>query len=293
MTDSEHFMDLDVLPERVAFIGGGFISFEFAHMARAAGCRVTIVHRGSQVLRGFDPDLADMLAWSYRGQGIEVRVGAPVTALEGTADGLRLRCAQGDAVEADLVVHGAGRIPDLEALELDAAGVEVGRRGIAVDRSMRSVSNPRVFAIGDAAALGPALTPVGIAQGRVAARAILGEAAAYEPAAEPSVVFSDPPLARVGLDESAAREQGLDVEVRLNDMTGWTSSRRLGLPVAGAKTIVDRATGRLVGAHLLGHGADEVINLYATAIMGGLTADELRSAVWAYPTAGYEIAYLL
>jgi glutathione reductase (NADPH) len=294
VTLSETFLDLDELPARIAFIGGGYVSFEFAHMADAAGSRASILHRGQRVLGGFDPDLAEMLASSYRARGIEVRTDAPVAAVERRGGALAVRLGGGDIVEADMVVHGAGRVPDLEALALEAGGVATGPHGVLVEHSMRSSSNPRVWAIGDAAALGAPLTPVGVAQARVAMRDILDPGSAvFEPAAVPSVVFSDPPLASVGATEQQAAERGLDVDVRLSDMTEWTSMRRIGAPVAGAKTLVDRASGKVLGAHLLGPDAPDFVNVFAAAIMGGLTAGQLRTAVWAYPTSSYEIVYLV
>jgi glutathione reductase (NADPH) len=294
VTLSEAFLDLEALPERMVFVGGGYISFEFAHIARAVGASATIVHRGSTVLEGFDPDLAGMLARSYRDRGIQVRTEAPVAAIGCDQRGLVVRLAGGDSIETDMVVHGAGRVPDLDDLDLAAAGVAWGARGVLVDLSMRSVSNPRVSAIGDAAELGAPLTPVGVAQARIAVRDILEPGSArFEPRVVPSVVFSDPPLASVGLTESQALERGADAEVRLSDMTGWTSARRAGWPVAGAKTLVDRKDGTVLGAHLLGPDAPDFINVFAAAMMGGLTADELRSAVWAYPTSSYEVGYLV
>jgi glutathione reductase (NADPH) len=192
-----------------------------------------------------------------------------------------------------MVVHGAGRVPDLESLALKAADVAFGRRGIEVDAQLRSVSNPRVWAAGDAADRGLPLTPVGVAQGRLVARNILGGADAFDPAVTPSVVFSDPVLVAVGLTEEQATSQGIDVTARLIDSTTWASSRRVGARVSGAKVLVERGTGRIVGAHLLGHNAEEVINVFAVAIVGGLTAADLKAIPWAYPTGASEIVYLV
>jgi glutathione reductase (NADPH) len=245
------------------------------------------------VLGGFDPDLAGMLADSYRKAGIDVRTNAPVQAVVEEAGALAVVLKDGTRLPADMVVHGAGRVPDLAALDLDAAGVAFGRRGIEVDQHLRSVSNPRVWAAGDAADRGLPLTPVGTIEGRVLARNLLGEDAAYAPAVTPSVVFSDPPLASVGLTEAQAAEQGLDVQASLVDRTQWASSLRVGDRVAGGKVLVDKGTQRIVGAHLLGHHADEVINVFATAMVAGLTAADLKAMPWAYPTGGWEIGYLI
>ena len=293
VSTSEDFMAAEQLGERIVFIGGGYISMEFAHVAAAAGAAVTICHRGARVLGGFDPDLAGMLVDAYKQSGIEVRVNAPVQAVVKEAGALAVVLKDGTRLPADVVVHGAGRVPDLEALDLVAAGVAFGRRGVDVDQALRSVSNPRVWAAGDAADRGLPLTPVGIAQGRIVAQNILGAEAAYDPVATPSVVFSDPPLATVGLTEAQAAEQGLDVRASLIDRTAWASSRRIGARVAGAKVLVEQGTGRIVGAHLLGQHAEEAINVFAAAIAGGLTADALKAMPWAYPTFGSEIVYLV
>lgn len=292
--DSEQFMASETLGRRVVFIGGGYISFEFAHIAAAAGARVTILQRGAHVLIEFDADLAAMLARSYREAGIDVRVDAPVSAVRRRGDVLEVALGDGTNVVCDTVVHGAGRAADLAGLDLEAGEVAYGRRGIEVGPSMRSVTNPRVYAAGDAAALGVPLTPVGIAQARIAAANILEPGSAvFAPKAVPSVVFSNPPLASVGVTEAQANADGLDVEVKFTDTSGWVSSRRVGVRISGAKTIVERGSGRIVGAHVLGHAAEEVVNVFATAMMGGLTAEDLRSAIWSYPTDGYNVAYLL
>ncbi|MDZ4168326.1 MAG: NAD(P)/FAD-dependent oxidoreductase [Coriobacteriia bacterium] len=294
VVDSEGFMARDRLADRIVFIGGGFISFEFAHIAAAAGAACTILHRSAQVLKGFDPELANMLADGYRARGIDVRTDAPVIEVRRRGAAYEVVCGDGTITECDLVVHGAGRVPDTAGLDLEAADVAFGPHGILVDSAMRSTSNPRVFAAGDAASSGAPLTPVAIAQARVAvARIAQTGPAEFNPVIAPSVVFSDPPLAAVGLTEDEARKRGLDVEVKLTETGTWASSRRVGQRVSGAKTIVEISSGRIVGAHLLGHGAEEVVNVFATAMLGGLSAETLKSAVWAYPTSGSEIVYLL
>lgn len=293
--DSEALMELESLPRRVVFIGGGYISFEFAHILAAAGVQVTIAHRSPRVLRGFDGDLSDRLAEAYRARGIEIRTDAPVDGVyPGDSGGLDVVFQGGTAIECDVVVHGAGRVPDIERLGLDAAGVDWDRHGIRTDQHMCAPGNPRIYAAGDAAAQGAPLTPVAIAQARVVAQNILKpESAAFAPRVTASVCFSDPPLASVGMGEEEAREAGEDVEVKLTDSTDWASSRRVGASVAGAKTIVERSTGRILGAHLLGHHAEEVINVFALAISRRVTVDELKATLWAYPTASSEIVYLI
>jgi glutathione reductase (NADPH) len=290
LATSEQFLELDELPRRIAFVGGGYISFEFAHVAARAGAQATILHRGARPLEHFDPDLVARLVEHSRSLGIDVRTGAAVRAVE---RGYRVRTASGD-VEADLVVHGAGRIADLDDLDLDKAGVQRSPGGVAVDEFMRSVSNPAVYACGDAAAGGPKLTPVASAEGRVvAANMIEGNRHRPDYAGTPSVVFTIPPLARAGLGEAEARERGLKFRVNAADTSSWYSSRRIGEPVSGYKVLVEEPTQRILGAHLLGAQSAEVINLFAVAIRRGITAPDLKETIFAYPTHSSDLSYML
>ncbi len=291
---SERFLAAEQIGARIVFIGGGYISFEFAHIASAAGAAVTICNRGPRPLVGFDPDLVALLVAAYASRGIEVLTSAAVAAVERSGDALAVMLADGRRLPADMVVHGAGRVPDLDALDLPAAGVRFGPLGIEVDGSLRSTTNPRVWAAGDAAARGLPLTPVGVSQGHVLAGNILGSRdTVFDPGAIPSVVFSHPPLAAIGLTERGAGEEERTVTVRLHDQTPWASARRVGARAAGAKVLVEESSDRVVGAHLLGEHADEMINVFAAAMAGGLTAAQLRGLIWAYPTGGWEIVHLL
>ena len=291
VTISDAFLELDDLPPRIVFIGGGYISFEFAWLSRMAGAAVTILHRGEHVLKGFDEQLADVLADRYRSLGIEVVTGAPVSAVRRRGDDLVVETGAGD-FSTDLVVHGAGRVADVAGLGLDEAGVEWGSRGVHVDEHLRSVSNARVWAAGDAADTGLPLTPVASKQGKVVAGGILGEEAVYDGRVTPSVVFSDPPLAAVGVSTEEAARRGDAVKVARADSSEWFSQRRLGQTHAGMVLVSETATGRLLGGHLLGVNADEVINVLALAIRHGLTTNDLTAMTWAYPTAASELPYV-
>jgi glutathione reductase (NADPH) len=297
--DSESFMDSEQLPDRVVFVGGGYIGFEFAHVAASTGAQVTIVHRSHTPLGGFDPDLVAMLVRGYRMRGIEVVLDAPVSAIHrtdapaGAPDALEVVSGDGTVLPAGMVVAATGRLPDLDALDLAAGGVTFGPRGIETDATMRSVSNPRVWAAGDAAASGPPLTPVGVRQARVLVQGILGKHAVFDASVVPSVVFADPPLVSLGLSEAEARARDIDVDVRLTDSSQWLSALRTGTRVSAAKVLLEPGTGRILGAHLLGHNAEEVVNVFAAAMLGGLTAEQIKAAMWAYPTASSEIVYLL
>ena len=196
-------------------------------------------------------------------------------------------------VAADLVVHGAGRVADLAGLGLDAAGIEAGPRGVRVDEHLRSVDDAHVWAAGDAADKGLPLTPVASKEGKVVAAGILGEDAVYDGRAVPSVCFSDPPLAAVGMSTAEAADRGDAVHVERADASEWFSQRRVGQTHAGMAVVTDAASGRLLGAHLLGVNADEVVNVLALAIRHGLTAADLTAMTWSYPTATSDLPYVL
>ncbi len=298
LTTSTQFLELEELPRRVVFAGGGYIAFEFAHIAARAGAQVQVLHRGSRALEKFDPDLVSMLVQASRELGIEVHVNRAVTAIERQGDHLLVHAragAQEHAVEADLVVHAAGRTPEIDKLDLAAAGVIHGKEGVLVNEYLQSVSNEAVYAAGDAAASGGfPLTPVAGMQGGIVARNLL-EGNRHTPnySGIPSVVFTTPPLARVGLLEEAARAQGLRFTTHHEDTSGWQSSRRVALRHTGFKTLVEEGTDRILGAHLLGPHAEEVINLFALAIRAGLRAGDLKHMVYTYPTSASDVGYMV
>jgi glutathione reductase (NADPH) len=298
-TTSEQFMELEKLPSRIVFIGGGYISFEFAHVATRAGARVVILHRGPRPLVRFDPDLVDRLVERTRRLGIDVHVNAQVTAITGQSGDLKVHCAiQGkqEQFDAELVVHGAGRVPEIDDLDLDKARIEWDpQRGVKVNEHLQSVSNPAVYAAGDAAASGgPPLTPVAGYEGQIVADNLLEgnhRKTNYEGVA--SVVFTVPPLASVGLHEAAARDRGLKFRVNHQDTGGWYSSRRVNEESSGFKVLVEESTGRVLGAHLFGPQAEETINLFALAIRKGLTAEDIKDTLLAYPTHGSDLQYMV
>jgi len=193
------------------------------------------------------------------------------------------------------VVHGAGRVPEIGDLDLTVAGVKFDKRGVVVNEYLQSVSNPAVYAAGDAAASGgPPLTPVaGYESDIVAANLLEGNHRKPNYLAVPSVVFTVPPLAAVGLSEQSAREQGLQFRTNHQETSGWYSSRRVGEKCSGFKVLVEEGSSRIIGAHLLGHHVEEVINLFALAIRSGLTVAHFTEMMFAYPTHASDISYMV
>lgn len=298
LTISDQFLKLEQLPPWIIFVGGGYISFEFAHIAARAGAQVRILHRGVRPLEGFDADLVGQLVEATREVGVDVRLNTEVKSIEKDGDHFVVKCSgeNGEqSFEADLVVHGAGRVPDIDDLDLENAGVRREKNGISVNEYLQSISNPAVYAAGDAAATtGLPLTPVASMEGHVAASNMLkGNHRRPNYAGVSTVVFTIPPLASVGLHEEAARNQGLKFKVNQEETSGWYSSRRVALKYSGFKTLVEEGSGRILGAHLLGHNAAEVINIFALAIRYGLNADDLKTMIYAYPTSASDLSYMV
>jgi glutathione reductase (NADPH) len=296
LSTSEDFLNLDRMPARIVFVGGGYISFEFAHVAARAGADVTIVHRGVRPLEGFDPDLVELLLKRSRSLGIRVELDAEVLGLESDHGGVSVRARQQGTerrFDAEMAVHGAGRVPELDDLDLDRAGVKREKRGVVVNEYLQSVSNAAVYAGGDAAASGPPLTPKADHDAAVLATNLLEgnrRAVNYEGLA--SAVFTIPPLASAGLTEDAARAAGLKFRKTWQDTSGWFHTRRVGETASGFKVLVEEGTGHIVGAHVLGPNAAEVINVFATAIRLRIPADDLRQVIFAYPTSGSDIRFM-
>lgn len=298
LTTSDQFLELDSLPRRIVFVGGGYIGFEFAHIAARAGSRVTIVHRGARPLPRFDPDLVNQLVTRTRELGIEVHLGTQAGAVEQKDGYLIVRAStSGDrrTIEADMVVHSAGRVPEIDDLNLASAGVQWDNGGVKVNEFLQSVSNPAVYAAGDAAASGgPPLTPVAGYEGSIVVANLLnGNRQTPNYLGIPTVVFVIPPLASVGLSEPEARQQNLHFKLNHETTSSWYSSRRIGETHSGFKVLVEEGTDLILGAHVLGEEAGEVINLFALAMRAGLTATQLKQTIFAYPTHASNLPYMV
>jgi len=297
LTTSDQFLELDELPRRIVFIGGGYIGFEFAHVALRAGSHVTILHRGARPLPRFDPDLVGLLVQKTRDLGADVQLGTAAESVEDLAGHIVVYVSSGGqkrVFEADMVVHAAGRVPNIADLNLESAGVQWGRRGVTVNEFLQSVSNPVVYAAGDAAdTTGPPLTPVAGYEGTIVASNLLdGNHRKPDYQGIPTAVFTIPPLASVGLSEDEARQRGLRFRTKHESTSNWYSSRRVRETVSAYKVLVEEGTDRILGAHLLGGQAEEVINLFALAIRSGIPVKDLKGMLFAYPSHGSDIPYM-
>jgi glutathione reductase (NADPH) len=294
---SDRFLELSALPARIAMIGGGYIAAEFSHLAARAGAHVTVLQRAERMLPAFDPDLVGWLMEKFVELGIDVRARSTVQRIDKTANGFLVHAStdgQVTTVAADLVVHAAGRAPDLDALDLAAADVVAEKGRLKLNEFLQSVSNPKVYAAGDAASSGPPLTPVSSHDGKIVTGNLLdGNRHKPDYRGVPSIAFTIPPIAAVGLGEAEARARGLKFRINSEKVSDWFTAWRLNETVYGFKTLVDPDTGRILGAHLVGPHAEDVINLFALAIRHGLTAEDIKTTMFAYPTGASDIGYML
>jgi glutathione reductase (NADPH) len=297
---SDQWLEQADLPERLLFVGGGFIAFEFAHFAvrlGPPGCRAIILEAADRPLKPFDAEMVDLLIEASAEAGIEIHAGVQISGIQKTNGAFRVHTGAGTVFEADQVVHGAGRVPAIGDLGLDAAGIAFNRSGVVVDEYMRT-SNAKVFAIGDCAAT-IQLARVADDEGHTAARAILSDLGKGEPEAiryeaVPSVLFTYPQLGLVGKTEQGLLQDGISYKKSVAKKLGWPTYRRVGLNHAGYKILTDD-NGRFLGAHFLSDNACGILNTIRLAMMNGITVDQLyrQSITGPYPSRESDLIYML
>ena len=297
---SDDFLELEVLPTSILFIGGGFISFEFAHFAARLGAnnqRSVILEVAERPLGPFDAEMVELLVAASRDEGIEVKTGVDIEVIEKRAGEYSVRTTQGESFKADLVIHGAGRVPDLDTLDLNAAGIEFDKRGILVDQSLRT-SNPRIFAVGDCAAT-IQLARVADQEAHVAAENILAEldrgrktTMGYDTV--PAILFTYPQLATVGLTEDALKRDGKTYHKSFAGNLSWPTYKRVGLKHAAYKILIDTNL-NILGARILSDHAAGLINTIKQAMLNGTPVNELyqQTIVSPYPTRESDLSYML
>jgi glutathione reductase (NADPH) len=297
MITSDDMLSQRKLPGSVIFIGGGVISLEFGHVYARAGRGVTVLEALPQLLPEMDADVVARLKTESKRIGISLITRVSVKRIEPANGRLRVIFIQEgteQALDADRIVNGAGRIADVDTLDLTAGNVDHANGRVAIDHYLRSTSNPRVYVCGDAVPTSPQLSPIATYEGDIVGRNIV-EGPKHTPDHEgmPTSVYTVPALAAVGLSEAVARQKGLPIAVHTNDMNNWFSARTYAETVAWSKIIVDQATDRILGAHFVGHAAQELINIFGMAIKFDITAGQIKDNVYAYPTFSSDIKHML
>jgi len=286
---SNDVFQLREMPKRILIVGGGYIAVEFAAVFANLGAQTTLAHRGDRLLRGFDADLGDGLAQAYRDAGIDVLLGHRIARMEQRPSGFTVHLADGSMRGVDAVLLATGRRPNSEGLGLEEAGIDIDADGrIRVDAEFRT-SVPSIFAVGDVTNR-VQLTPVAIREGHAFADRQFGNSDAHAAIpAVPSAVFSTPEIASVGLSEEAAYASLARVHVFESGFKPMKQAFSGKSERFFAKLVVDGDTDKVVGAHLMGEGAAEMIQLIAVAMSAGATKADFDRALAVHPTIAEEL----
>lgn len=291
---SNEAFHLDELPGRVVVVGGGYISVEFASIFNGLGVDTTLIYRGERLLKEFDADLGGFLAAEMQNKGVRMRFRSNITGIARTADdkALRATLADGSALEADCIMYATGRAPNTRGLGLENAGVKLGANGaVVVDAKFQS-SVPSIYAVGDVIDR-VLLTPVALAEGMVVAENLFGSGGrSLDYAGIPTAIFSNPNVGTVGLSEAKARERSGAVDVYRTTF----GPLRHQLTGSGEKVlmklVVDRTSGRVLGVHMVGPDAGEIIQGFAVALKCGATKRQFDETIGIHPTIAEELVTL-
>lgn len=287
---SNEAFHLAQLPKRVVVVGGGYIAVEFASIFNGLGAQTTLLHRRQQLLRGFDADLGLHLVQEMAQLGVSFRWNEEILSIDKQTDGLHLQLQGGEQLVVDCVMYATGRVPLLEGLGLDAAGVKVNAKG-AIEVDAKFTTNvPSIHAVGDVVDR-MALTPVALAEGTVVAHHLFGQGGKSAPDYElvPTAVFSHPQVGTVGLSEEVARERFGAVQIFESRFRPL--SNRMGAEPENIflKLIVSKADQRVRGVHMVGEGAGELMQGFAVALQCGATKQQFDATIGIHPTVAEEL----
>lgn len=289
---SNAMFDLDPFPKRLVVVGGGYIACEFASIFNGLGAQVTLLHRGEQVLNGFDQDVRPFIAAEMRKAGVDLRLPGEVAAIARRADGLQVTLKNGDTLPADTVLYATGRVPNTQGLGLDAVGVKLNAKGaIEVDAHYQTLV-PSIHAIGDVTAR-VQLTPVALGEGMALVDHLFGpvmgkpqRTMAYD--LIPTAVFTHPNIGTVGDTEAQAREKYGALRIYRTDFKPLKHTLSGSTERTLMKLVVDDATDRVVGLHMVGAEAGEIVQGFAVAMKAGATKAVFDSTIGIHPTAAEE-----
>jgi glutathione reductase (NADPH) len=289
---SDSMFDLDPFPKRLAVVGGGYIACEFASIFNGLGSKVTQIHRGEKLLTGFDDDVRGFIASEMSKTGVKLQLKSEVETITKTADGLIVSLKGGEEFTVDTVLYATGRIPNASGLGLEAAGVAVNAAGaIKVDEQYQT-SVPSIYALGDVTAR-VQLTPVALGEAMVVVDQLFGPLAGKKPRSMsydfiPTAVFTHPNIGTVGYSEAAAREKFDKVSVYRSDFKALKHTLSGSTERTLMKLLVDDDTDRVVGLHMVGSDAGEIVQGFAVAMKAGATKAVFDSTIGIHPTAAEE-----
>ncbi|HEX2812906.1 MAG TPA: glutathione-disulfide reductase [Sphingopyxis sp.] len=292
ITSNEVF-HLDTLPKRIVIAGGGYIANEFAGIFNEFGSKVTIVNRGDTILRGYDEQIRDRLLQISMTKGIDFKFNAPFRSIEKSEDGsLTVHLDNCEPIEADAVLMATGRVPNTNGLGLEAIGVELDAQGaIKVDAANQS-SVPSLYAVGDVTNR-IQLTPVAIREGQAFADSVFGgKPTRVDYANVPSAVFSHPPIGAVGMTEAQARNELGSVRIYTSDFRAMKNVLAGRNERALYKMVVNEATDQVVGLHMIGPDAPEILQAAAIAVKAGLTKADFDATVALHPSMAEELVLM-
>jgi glutathione reductase (NADPH) len=288
---SNEALDLSELPKRIVIVGGGYIAVEFAGIFQTLGAQVDIVIRADKLLRGFDEDIRTSLGEEMTSRGLRIHPGRQLARIDKSGHGLVVTCLDGSKIEADKVMYATGRRPNTATLGLDAVGVRVNDAAVMVDENSRT-NVPNIYAVGDVTDR-LNLTPVAIAEARAVAETLYNNnPMTVSHHNVPSAVFSQPPVGTVGLTEAEARKQHGAIDVyrtRFRPMKFTLSGRQERTMM---KLVVDRASDRVLGCHMVGRDAPEIIQGVAIAVTCGATKRQFDRTIGIHPSAAEEFVTL-
>jgi len=284
---SDDIFALPDLPPRIAIIGGGYIAVEFAGIFSGLGSHVSLVYRGPLFLRGFDDDVRATLAGEMVKRGIDLRFNTDVDRLEAVDGGIRVISRDGSELEADLVLWATGRVPSSAGLGLEVLGVELGAGGEIVVDEYSQTTVPGIYAVGDCTDR-IALTPVAIAEAMALVETLDGRPTAPDHDKVPSAIFSQPPIGTVGLTEAEARRGCRNVLVYRSSFRPMQHALSGRDEHTMMKLVVDGDTGEVLGVHMVGPDAGEIIQGFAVALKCGATKAQLDATIGIHPTAAEE-----
>jgi len=287
ITSNEMF-DLTLFPKRLLVVGGGYIASEFASIFNGLGAQVTQLYRGEQILRGFDDDVRQFLATEIRKTGVDLRLNTDVVAIVRSDAGLNISLKDGQTLQTDTVLYATGRRPNVQGLGLKQAGVDQSDDGAIKVNEQYQTSNPSIYAIGDVTAR-IQLTPVALSEAMVLVDHLFGKnQTQMDYQLIPTAVFTHPNVATVGYGEAEARKKFPKIHIYRSEFKALKHTLSGSTERSMMKLIVDDATDRVVGLHMVGADAGEVVQGFAVAMKAGATKAVFDSTLGIHPTVAEE-----